>query len=224
MWDLLEERSRLYMALRTIKEMTSMIMHIDGSSGEDGAAPLPAEDSIVSRHELSSAECLTTAVARNPCTEAYLSPDLAARVREPRDGPFALAERDTNLKSVGGMNVLDFRGAHPDVMDENALNRILDPPFHSYQSGDKGRPLPQVSVQSAAARWLSSASMLSRGPRRGTGHEHARLRAERSLTAIAQPKSLTGALPEQARQSSGNEARGSNFLRRTLPDLTDILA
>lgn len=45
-----------------------------------------------------------------------------------------------------------------------------------------------------------------------------------SLTAIAQPKSLTGALPEQARQSSGNEARGSNFLRRTLPDLTDILA
>ena len=70
--DLLEERSRLYMALRTIKEMTSMIMHIDGSPGEDGAAPLPAEDSIVSRHELSSAECLTTAVARNPCAEAYL--------------------------------------------------------------------------------------------------------------------------------------------------------
>ena len=45
-----------------------------------------------------------------------------------------------------------------------------------------------------------------------------------SLTAIAQPKSLSGAPPEQARQSSGNEARGSNFLRRTLPDLTDILA
>lgn len=45
-----------------------------------------------------------------------------------------------------------------------------------------------------------------------------------SLTAIAQPTSLSGALPEQARQASGTEARGSNFLRRTLPDLTDILA
>ena len=78
--DLLEERSRLYMALRTIKEMTSMIMHIDGSSGEDGAAPLPAEDSIVSRHELSSAECLTTVVARNPCAEAYLVSEMEARV------------------------------------------------------------------------------------------------------------------------------------------------
>lgn len=78
--DLLEERSRLYMALRTIKEMTSMIMHIDGSSGEDGAAPLPAEDSIVSRHELSSAECLTTAVARKPCAEAYLVRERGERV------------------------------------------------------------------------------------------------------------------------------------------------
>lgn len=28
------------------------------------------------------------------------SPDLAARVREPRDGPFALAERDTNLRDL----------------------------------------------------------------------------------------------------------------------------
>ena len=110
-------------------------------------------------------------------------PGLSGRTprRDGRECPQSHPGPTLSLVPVG---MWEFCGAEC-LLSESVLRISADPHLPvdskstSHAQGDKGRPLPRVSVQSAAARWLSSASMLSRGPRRGAGHEHARLRAER---------------------------------------------